>query len=424
MSRLRSVVGGSIGNLVEWYDFYVYSFFSLYFAKSFFPKEGATAQLLNTAGIFALGFLMRPIGGWIMGAYADRAGRRAALTLGVTLMCGGSLLIALCPTYATAGVWAPIVLVVARLLQGFSLGGEYGASATYLSEIATPKNRGLVSSFQYVTLIGGQLLASLTLLGLQALLDAPTLEAWGWRIPFAVGAALALVAVWLRRGIAETAVPTPAAVRRPRAELWAHRRSAGIVVGLTAGGTLAFYTYTTYLPKLLVNSAGLSREQATIVSVVTLFLFACLQPLVGALSDRVGRRPVLIAFGALGVLATVPILTALRTAQDATTAIVLAMAALAIVSFYTAINAVVKAELFPAQVRALGVAFPYAATVAVFGGSAEYVALWFKGMGREGWFDWYVTACIAMSLVVYVTMRDTRRHSMIEAAPGAQAATD
>ena len=416
MSSLRSIVGGSIGNLVEWYDFYVYSFFSLYFAKAFFPSGDATAQLLNTAGVFALGFLMRPVGGWIMGAYADRAGRRTALTLGVLLMCAGSLLIAVCPTYATAGVWAPTILVAARLLQGVSLGGEYGASATYLSEVATPRNRGLVSSFQYVTLIGGQLLASLTLLGLQRVLDAPTLEAWGWRIPFVIGACLALAAVWLRRGIVETddfrriaAAPR----RRPMAELWAHRRSAMVVVGLTAGGTLAFYTYTTYLPKLLVNSAGLSREQATVVSVVTLFLFACLQPLVGALSDRIGRRPVLIAFGVCGVLATVPILGALRTSEGAGIAIALAMAALVIVSAYTSINAVVKAELFPASVRALGVAFPYAATVAVFGGSAEYVALWFKGAGHEAWFDWYVTACIGMSLLVYVFMRETRDTSLI-----------
>ncbi len=415
MSRIRSVIGGSIGNLVEWYDFYVYSFFSLYFAKAFFPGGDATAQLLNAAGIFALGFLMRPVGGFVMGAYADRVGRRAALTLSVLLMCGGSLVIALCPTFAMAGVWAPVILVAARLLQGVSLGGEYGASATYLSEIASPGNRGFTSSFQYVTLVGGQLLASLTLLAMQWMLDRPALEAWGWRVPFAIGAALSVVAVWLRRGIAETeAFRAVAAPRQPLSDLWKHRRSASIVAGLTAGGTLAFYTYTTYLPKLLVNSAGLTREQASVVSVVTLFLFACLQPVVGALSDRIGRRPLLIAFGVCGMLATVPILSALRVSEGPAVAIILALAALAIVSLYTSINAVVKAELFPAEVRALGVAFPYAVTVSIFGGSAEYVALWFKGAGREDWFDWYVTGCIAVSLVVYVRMRDTRRTSLID----------
>src|ERR1700734_3342414 len=165
--RLASIFGGSIGNLIEWYDFYIYNFFALYFAKSFFPNADPTVQLLNTFGIYALGFLIRPVGGWILGVYADRAGRKAALTLSVTLMCAGSLVIAITPVYATIGLGAPILLLAARLVQGVSLGGEYGTSATYLSEIAVSKHRGFYSSFQYVTLIGGQVLGSLTLLVMQ-----------------------------------------------------------------------------------------------------------------------------------------------------------------------------------------------------------------------------------------------------------------
>lgn len=414
--RLRSIVSGSVGNLVEWYDWYVYSAFSLYFAKVFFPGSDTTAQLLNTAAIFAVGFLMRPIGGWLMGVYADRHGRRAALLLSVTMMCAGSLVIALTPGYAQIGIAAPILLVLARLLQGLSVGGEYGTSATYLSEMATREHRGFWSSFQYVTLIAGQLLALAVLIALQQLfLSAEQLEAWGWRIPFAIGALAAVTALYLRRGMAETEsfesakAPSVGLMRR----LLQHPRQLATVVGLTMGGTLAFYTYTTYMQKYLVNSVGMSKDASTLISAATLLLFALLQPVVGALSDRIGRRPVLMGFGVLGTLLTVPILSALRDVQTPMQAFWLILAALVIVSGYTSINAVVKAELFPTEIRALGVGLPYALTVSIFGGTAEYVALWFKHIGLESGFYWYVTGCIAISLIVYALMPDTRWTSRI-----------
>ncbi len=411
--RLRSIVGGSVGNLVEWYDWYVYSAFSLYFAKTFFPPADQTVQLLNAAAVFAVGFLMRPIGGWLMGRYADRHGRRAALTVSVLLMCAGSLVIAITPSYATIGVAAPALLIIARMMQGLSVGGEYGASATYLSEMAGQKHRGFWSSFQYVTLIMGQLLALGVLLILQRTLSVSQLEQWGWRIPFVIGAACALVAVALRRGIDETAAFTRAAVtvappRSAMAMLMEHPRAVATVFGLTAGGAVAFYTFTTYAQKFLVNTAGFSKNDATLVSAGSLAIFMCVQPLVGAISDRIGRRPVLMTFGVLGTLGTRPLLTALSTASGVGMALLLLTAALLVVSGYTAINAVVKAELFPADVRALGVAFPYAVAVSMFGGTAEYLALWFKNMGHEGWFYWYVSACIAASLVVYAVMPETR----------------
>ncbi len=411
--RLRSIIGGSVGNLVEWYDWYVYSAFSLYFSKAFFPPADQTVQLLNAAAVFAVGFLMRPIGGWVMGRYADRHGRRAALTFSVLLMCAGSLLIAITPSYATIGVAAPAILVFARMMQGVSVGGEYGASATYLSEMAGKQHRGFWSSFQYVTLIMGQLLALGVLLVLQRFLDTAALEAWGWRIPFLIGAACALVAVAVRRGIAETGAFTrslaPNETRASAlASLLAHPRAIATVIGLTAGGTVAFYTFTTYAQKFLVNTAGFSKSAATLVSAASLAIFMCVQPIVGAISDRIGRRPVLIAFGVVGTLGTLPLLTRLATAGSFAAALSLLTLALLVVSGYTAINAVVKAELFPTNVRALGVAFPYAIAVSVFGGTAEYLALWFKNMGHESWFYWYVTVLIAMSLVVYVVMPETR----------------
>ena len=423
--RLRSIVSGSLGNLVEWYDWYVYAAFSLYFAKAFFPAGDRTSQLLSTSAIFAVGFLMRPLGSWLFGRYADRRGRKAALMRSVLLMCGGSLLIAVTPGYATIGIAAPVLLVVARLLQGLSVGGEYGTSATYLSEMASREHRGFWSSFQYVTLVMGHLIALGVLIALQQwLLTDAQLHAWGWRIPFAIGAVAALSVLWLRRGMVETeaferagdargvdAVPTERGTLRA---LLRHPRAVATVVGLTMGGTLAFYTYTTYMHKFLVNSAGLDGRTASLLNASTLFVYMLMQPVVGALSDRIGRRPVLIAFGVLGTALTVPILTALQDVQTVTHAFWLILAALAIVSGYTAINAVVKAELFPVEVRALGVGLPYALTVAVFGGTAEYVALWFKRAGMESGFYWYVTACIACSLLVYLQMPDTRRTSRID----------
>ena len=413
--RLKSIFGGSVGNLVEWYDWYVYSAFSLYFAKVFFPPASQTAQLLNAAAVFAVGFLMRPVGGWLLGRYADRHGRRAALSVSVLLMCFGSLMSAVTPSYARIGVLSPVVLVVARLLQGLSVGGEYGASATYLSEMAGQRLRGFFSSFQYVTLISGQLLALVVLLVLQRQLGTAALEDWGWRIPFAIGAALAVAALWLRRGIEETpsfraaAVSGGATIPGSRVrDLLRYPRQVATVVGLTAGGTVAFYTFTTYAQKFLVNSGGWSKADASRISALTLVVFVLIQPLVGYISDRVGRRPVLIAFGVLGTFGTVPVLTALAATRDETTAFLLLMSALIAVSGYTAINAVVKAELFPTEIRALGVALPYAVTVAVFGGTAEYIALWAKNAGHEAWFFWYVTACAAMSLAVYATMPETQ----------------
>ena len=417
--RLKAIVGGSIGNLVEWYDWYAYSAFSLYFSGAFFPKQDATAQLLNTAGIFAVGFLMRPIGGWLFGGLADRIGRKQAMTLSVLLMSLGSLLIALTPSYNSIGVMAPILLLVARLLQGLSVGGEYGVSATYLSEMATENRRGFYSSFQYVTLVGGQLIA----LGIQLILQKfilteEQLHAWGWRIPFVIGAILAIIALYLRKNLHETDAFEAQKEKQTHKkgtvrELLKHPKAVLTVVGLTLGGTLAFYTYTNYMQKFLVNTVHLSKGESTLISFISLLIFVILQPAFGALSDKIGRKPLLISFGILGTVFTVPLLTALGNTQSQWTAFFLLMAALIIVSGYTSINAVVKAELFPAQIRALGVGLPYALTVAIFGGTAEYIALWFKNAGHESYFYWYITACILISLVVYLSMKDTKKTSAI-----------
>ncbi|WP_228459224.1 MFS transporter [Chryseobacterium carnipullorum] len=342
------------------------------------------------------------------------------MTLSVLLMSFGSLLIALTPTYKTIGILAPALLLIARLLQGLSVGGEYGVSATYLSEMASENRRGFYSSFQYVTLIGGQLIALGIQLILQKLLLTETqLEEWGWRIPFVIGALLSVIALYLRANLHETeAFENKKEVSDKKkgtvTELLKHPKALLTVIGLTLGGTLAFYTYTTYMQKFLVNTVHLTKEQSTLISFISLFIFACLQPVFGALSDKIGRRPLLLGFGILGTLCTVPLLTALSTTTSMWTAFFLIMAALIIVSGYTSINAVVKAELFPSEIRALGVGLPYALTVAIFGGTAEYVALWFKQAGTEQYFYWYITGCILFSLIVYAGMKDTKDNSSLD----------
>ncbi|PZU70123.1 MAG: alpha-ketoglutarate permease [Sphingobium sp.] len=413
--RLKSILGGSIGNLIEWYDWYVYSAFTLYFAPIFFPSDDSTAQLLNAAAIFAVGFLMRPIGAWAMGIYADRRGRKAGLTLSVMMMAGGSLMIAAIPGYASIGVAAPALLLLARLMQGLSIGGEYGASATYLSEMAQSDQRGFFSSFQYVTLIAGQLLALCVLLLLQLFLTEHQLESWGWRVPFVIGGVMAVGVYRLRRGLKETeAFEESAAVsEQPRSSglnlIRRHPREVLLVMALTAGGTLAFYAYSTYMQKFLVNSAGFGRQTATAIMASALFIYMLLQPMAGWLSDRIGRKPLLIGFGISGVLFTTVIFTALERVTSSFGAFLLVLGGLLIVTGYTSINAIVKAELFPANIRALGVALPYALANTLFGGTAEYAALWMKHAGMEDGFYWYVTAMIAVSLIVYLRMPDTRK---------------
>ncbi|CAL2070135.1 MFS transporter [Streptomyces murinus] len=403
---------GSAGNMVEWFDWFVYASFATYFAGAFFPSGNPTAQLMNTAGIFAVGFFMRPVGGWLLGRVGDRRGRKAALTLTVTLMSASAVLIAVAPTYAVAGYGGALVLLVARLLQGLSVGGEYAASATYLTEATDPKRRGFASSFQYVSMTVGQIIGLGLQIILQRTLSDSALHSYGWRIPFVVGALGAAVVFYLRRTMLESEVydedASAAEERGTLRALWRYRREAFLVIALTMGGTVAYYTYTTYLTKYLSNSAGLSKDTATLVSFTALIVFAGLQPLAGALSDRIGRRPLLITFAVGSTVLTVPIMTLLRHAGGYWPALGLSLLALVIVTGYTSINACVKAELFPTSVRSLGVALPYALANALFGGTAEYIALWFKKAGIESGFFWYVAGCAAVSLVVYVTMRETK----------------
>ena len=417
--RLINIVGGSAGNLVEWFDWYVYAAFALYFAPSFFPEGDQTAQLLSTAAVFAIGFLVRPIGAWIMGIYADHKGRKAGLSLSVSLMCLGSLMIAVAPTYATAGLLSPAILLIARIVQGLSLGGEYGSSATYMSEMADRERRGFWSSFLYVTIIGGQLCALALLVFLQAVLGEDAMQGWGWRIGFAAGAVLAVVVFFIRRRLDETLSYENVARQETRRKsnagnlLRHHPREALLVIAITAGGTAAFYTYTIYMQKFLVNTSGFDRATASRIMTVALAIILLAQPIAGRLSDRVGRRPLMIFFGVCATLFTYPIFVALEQVNSIGAAFALVLAALIMVTGYTSINAIVKAELFPADIRALGVALPYAIANTIFGGTAEYIALWLKGIGHERWFYIYISVLAAIYLIACIRMRETKATSLI-----------
>lgn len=415
--RIFAIVGSSSGNLVEWYDFYAYAFTALYFAPSFFPRGDQTTQLLQTAAVFAIGFLMRPIGGYVFGYIADKYGRKTSMMASVLMMCGGSLAIACLPTYATIGIWAPALLLVFRMIQGLSVGGEYGTSATYMSEVALPGKRGFYASFQYVTLIGGQLLASLVILIVQLSLSPEDLRAWGWRIPFFLGAVGALVALFLRASLEETSSAKTRA-RKEAGSLSAifrhHTRAFVTVLGYTAGGSLIFYTFTTYMQKYLVNTAHMNDRTANVVMTAVLFTYMILQPPFGAFADRFGRKTSMLLFSGLATLCTVPLMHAIGGVTSPYAAYGLIVTALAIVSFYTSISGLVKAEMFPPEVRALSVGLSYAIANALFGGSAEYVALWFKDSGLESSFFWYVTGMCAISFIASVLMPDSRKTGYLQ----------
>ncbi|MFT8317400.1 MAG: MFS transporter [Sporolactobacillus sp.] len=414
-----NIFKGSLGNMIEWYDWYVYAAFAVYFSTDFFPNGDMTSQLLNTAAIFAIGFLMRPFGSLIMGRYADRHGRRAALTLSITVMAAGSLVIAVTPSFQTIGVFAPIILVLARLFQGLSLGGEYGTSATYLSEMANSGRRGFYSSFQYVTLVGGQLVALGVQIILQLNLDEAELQAWGWRIPFVIGALGALAVLWLRLSMDESEQYNKMSAQKKQnagtiKALMKYPKSVLTVIGLTLGGTVAFYTYTTYMQKFMINSVGLDKETVSLINFVALLIFLVIQPLAGILSDHIGRRPLLFFFGIAGTVLTVPLFLLMKQFHSPISAFLLMLVGLVIVSGYTSINAIVKAELFPTEIRALGVGLPYGLTVAIFGGTAEFIALWFKSIGVETFFFIYVSLCIFVSLVIYWRMKESSKSSYID----------
>ena len=414
--RVMGIVGACSGNLVEWFDFFVYAYTAIYFASAFFPAGDQLSQLLSTAGVFAIGFFMRPLGGWLFGWIADTRGRKFSMIVSIVMMCGGSLMIAATPTYRTIGVFAPILLMIARLLQGLSVGAEYGTGATYLSEASVAGRRGFFGSFQYCTIVAGQLLALMTILMLQHTLSPAELKAWGWRVPFLIGALSSVVVVYLRRSMIETA--SRSEMKRKDAgsikALMQHKRAVALVVAFTGGGSLYYYTFTTYMQKFLVVSAGMQPETASAIMTFSLVGFMLFQPLFGMLADKLGIKVHMLLFTGLATVFVAPILFALKSVSDPYTAFGLVTAGLLIGSFYTPIAGLVKADLFPPAVRALGVGLPYAIGNAAFGGSAEYVALALRSAHVETYFFVYVAALCAVGFLASVALPDLSKHGYLD----------
>ena len=408
---VSNTLKGSAGNLVEWYDVYVYSVFAMYFESQFFSPDDRNSTLYVWA-IFAATFLMRPIGAWYFGRFADRYGRRLALTVSVSVMAGCSFLIAISPTAGQIGIWAAVLLLVARLIQGFATGGEYGASATYMSEAAIPGRRGFLSSFHYVTLVGGHVLAQATLLAMLLVLDVPQISEWGWRVAFGIGGVAAIVVFWLRRTMDESlesdsieAAKTGGAqasgsIRELFVNQW---RPLLLCFLITAGGTVAFYTYSVNGPKMIQTAfAGDDVMVGTLINLGLLTFLMLLQPLGGWLSDSIGRKSLLVFFGVGGVLYSGYLVTALSQQTSALSAFVILGIGFVILTGYTSINAVVKAELFPTHIRALGVGLGYALANSAFGGTAPLLYQAALKSDQVIAFAVYATAIIAVSLVVYV----------------------
>jgi len=422
-----NTIRGSSGNLVEWYDVYVYTVFAVYFENQFFDQADKNSTIYVYA-IFAVTFVTRPIGSWFFGRYADRRGRRAALTFSVSLMAACSLVIAIVPSRETIGAAASIILILCRLVQGFATGGEYGTSATYMSEAATRERRGFFSSFQYVTLVGGHVLAQFTLLIVLTVLDTEQVNEFGWRIGFAIGGVAAIVVFWLRRSMDESLSPEHLAAIKSGEDLDSgsmrqlftrYWRALLLCFLITLGGTVAFYTYSVNAPAIVKSAYGSDQAMtATWVNLAGLIFLMLLQPVGGIVSDRVGRKPLLLWFGFGGLVYTYVLITYLPETRSPLMSFLLVAVGYVILTGYTSINALVKSELFPAKVRALGVGVGYALANSIFGGTAPLIYQALKARDQVPLFIGYVTVCIAVSLVVYLFFLKNKSETYLDREQG------
>ncbi|EPI8263912.1 MFS transporter [Campylobacter coli] len=400
--KIRSIVAASSGNLVEWFDFYIYAFTATYFAHTFSTSDNPIVQQINAFGVFAVGFFMRPIGSWLFGSLADKVGRKKSMVVSVVLMALGSFMIAALPSKDVVGDFAIILLLLARLIQGLSVGGEYGIAATYLSELATEGKRGFYSSFQYVTLIGGQLLAVASISIMLFFFSIDEMKDYAWRILFVVGGILALGSLLVRKVMNESA--TQIHKHEDRGTLKALFTSSWkqflMVLGITAGGSLAFYTITTYTKTFMENS-GMDKTLVNNLFLGALFILMIIQPLFGYIGDKIGHKRSLIIFCILAFVGIYPIfnLISSNAQSNASLVFILVVLLFIILSFYTSVAGIFKAKLFPEHVRALGTGLGYAISNAIFGGSAPWVALQFKNAGIENGFFVYIAV---LTLLMFI----------------------
>lgn len=399
--RIRGIVGAASGNLVEWFDFYIYAVFAAYFTKALTaPDMDSGTQAIYVWGVFAASFFMRPIGSWVFGRIADKHGRKKSMVISICLMAVSSFLFAALPTYEQVGMAAPFLLLLVRLLQGLSVGGEYGAVATYMSELGLKGQRGFFASFQYVTLSGGQLLASLLGVIMLAFLSEQQLLDGGWRIPFVIGGIAAIISLLARSRLEETLSSEDSDKEESGSlsELFKnHWKTFLLVVGYTSAGSLTFYVITVYSKTYLTNM-GIDSKTVGFIMTASLFIFMLAQPVFGAISDRIGRRAAMLAFSGTMAIFIYPVMVIWMPHFSYSPLMValLLIFLMMLLSFYTSISGLVKAEMFPPHVRALGVGFSYAVGNAIFGGSAPSVALQFKAAGIESTFFLYVIVMLVI----------------------------
>ena len=399
--RIRGIVGAASGNLVEWFDFYIYAVFAAYFTKALTaPDMDSGTQAIYVWGVFAASFFMRPIGSWVFGRIADKHGRKKSMVISICLMAVSSFLFAALPTYEQVGMAAPFLLLLVRLLQGLSVGGEYGAVATYMSELGLKGQRGFFASFQYVTLSGGQLLASLLGVIMLAFLSEQQLLDGGWRIPFVIGGIAAIISLLARSRLEETLSSEDSDKEESGSlsELFKnHWKTFLLVVGYTSAGSLTSYVIAIYSKTYLTNM-GVDSKTVGFIMTASLFIFMLAQPVFGAISDRIGRRAAMLAFSGTMAIFIYPVMVIWMPHFSYSPLMValLLIFLMMLLSFYTSISGLVKAEMFPPHVRALGVGFSYAVGNAIFGGSAPSVALQFKAAGIESTFFLYVIVMLVI----------------------------
>lgn len=402
-NRVMAIVGAASGNLVEWFDFYIYAAFATYFTHALTaPDMNDSTKAIYVWGVFAASFFMRPIGSWLFGWIGDTFGRKKSMIISISLMAVSSFLFAALPTYEQVGMAAPFLLLAVRLLQGLSVGGEYGTVATYMSEVALKGQRGFYSSFQYVTLSGGQLLASLLGVIMLALMSKEQLMDGGWRIPFIIGGVVAILSFFARRHLKETLSEDDGrkegsgSLKELLTKNWS---TFLLVVGYTSAGSLCFYIITVY-SKTYITSLGFADKTVGYMMTIALFIFMCAQPLFGMLADRIGRRSSMMLFSITCGIFIYPVMVIAMPYFSGSAVIVtlLLIFLMMLLSFYTSISGLVKAEMFPPHIRALGVGFAYAVGNAIFGGSAPAVALKLKDLGHENTFFIYVIVMLVICL--------------------------
>jgi MHS family alpha-ketoglutarate permease-like MFS transporter len=411
---IRTLIAASVGNAVEWYDWTVFATFSIYFATQIFSSANEQAAFIGTFATYAVAFFFRPLGGMLLGRYADLHGRKQAMLLTIGLMAGGSFVISVLPTFDQVGWLAPILLLAARISQGMSLGGEVSNASAYLAEIAPAERRGRYSSFFYTSTGTAVLLASLLGALLASSLNDDQLASWGWRVPFFVGGLLGLVGVWLRRDMAETEQfeenkAKAQAIKNPlMMTLREHPRAVAQLMGFTLLSTLCYYTFFSALTPFAVKQQGLDDRMVFWALSIATALFVALQYPFGWTADRFGRKPQMLIWAGLIAIGIVPMSHLITPGASFGSVLLVFCFGLGLYAIFASIAPAIMSELFPTELRGLGIGAWYNLTVAVFGGTAPLVIQWLGDAGHSNWFFWYVAAGAVVAFVAILTLPETK----------------